>query len=74
MFLFDFIVKSANKMPKPLKSDARLIILKVLSFMREEKRLQAPIIPFEKLNERVAAATGQCCQIWKKLSRPFKKH
>ncbi|KOB71227.1 Uncharacterized protein OBRU01_13955 [Operophtera brumata] len=42
-------------MPKALKSDARNTILKVLSFMQEEKRLQAP---FEKLYERVAAATG----------------
>ncbi|CAK1595891.1 unnamed protein product [Parnassius mnemosyne] len=45
-------------MPKALKSDARQIILKVLSFMKEEKRVQAPTIPFEKLYERVAAATG----------------
>ncbi|KOB74093.1 Uncharacterized protein OBRU01_09807, partial [Operophtera brumata] len=45
-------------MPKALKSDARNTILKVLSFIQEEKRLQAPLIPFEKLYERVATATG----------------
>lgn len=45
-------------MPKALKSDARNVILQVLAFMKEEKRLKTPVIPFEKLYERVAAATG----------------
>ncbi|XP_063897313.1 uncharacterized protein LOC135118660 [Helicoverpa armigera] len=45
-------------MPRALKSDARNTILKVLAFMQEEKRLKAPLIPFEKLYERVAAAAG----------------
>lgn len=45
-------------MPKALNSAARNTILNVLAFMQEEKRLNALIIPFEKLYERVAAATG----------------
>lgn len=51
-----------GKMPRALKSDARNIILNVLIFMKEEKRLNAPVFPFVKLYERVAAATGECCQ------------
>lgn len=45
-------------MPNAIKSDARMTILKVLQFMKEEKRAEAPIIPFEKVYARVAAATG----------------
>lgn len=52
------VIKVSDIMPKALRSDARNIILKVLAFMEEEKRLQAPIIPFQKLYDRVAAATG----------------
>ncbi|VVC94138.1 unnamed protein product [Leptidea sinapis] len=36
----------------------RNVILQVMNYMKEEKRLQAPIISFDKLYERVAAATG----------------
>ncbi|XP_072930356.1 uncharacterized protein [Epargyreus clarus] len=60
-------------MPKPLKSDARVIILKVLDFMREEKRLLAPKIPFEKVTERVAAATGVSERFVYKLMNEKKK-
>ncbi|CAH3921380.1 unnamed protein product [Pieris brassicae] len=45
-------------MPTALRSDARNMILKVLVFMKEEKLLQAQIIPFDKLYERITATTG----------------
>ncbi|KAI5640203.1 hypothetical protein NE865_07460 [Phthorimaea operculella] len=45
-------------MPKVIKSGVRQMVLNVKEFFKEEKRSGAPIIPFERVNERVAAATG----------------
>ncbi|CAF4943473.1 unnamed protein product [Pieris macdunnoughi] len=45
-------------MPKTMSDDAKDIILNVLGFMREEKRIQSLLIPLVRLFDRVAAATG----------------
>ncbi|CAG9135016.1 unnamed protein product [Plutella xylostella] len=59
-------------MPKALKSDARKVILDVYAFMQEEKRNKAPLIPFEKLEERVAAATGVSDRLVRKIVKEMK--
>ncbi|CAH0720741.1 unnamed protein product, partial [Brenthis ino] len=45
-------------MPKVIRSGVREVVLKIKDFFMKEKQSGAPIIPFERVNERVAAATG----------------
>lgn len=47
-------------MPKVIKSGVREVVLKIRDFFTQEKEFRGPIIPLEKVNERVAAATGKC--------------
>lgn len=47
-------------MPKMIRSGVREVVLKVQDFFKREKQSSAPIIPFERVNERVSAATGKC--------------
>lgn len=47
-------------MPKVIRSGVREVVLKVQDFFKREKQASAPIIPFERVNERVSAATGKC--------------
>lgn len=46
-------------MPKVIRSGVREVVLKVKDYFMKEKQSSAPIIPFERVNERVAAATGK---------------
>ncbi|XP_028036142.1 uncharacterized protein LOC114247384 [Bombyx mandarina] len=45
-------------MPKPFKSSAREIVLKVRAFCEREKANQAPLIRLDQVRARVAAMTG----------------
>lgn len=46
-------------MPKLIRSGTREVVLSVKNFFMKEKQSSAPVIPFEEVNERVAAATGK---------------
>lgn len=46
-------------MPKVIDIDVREIVLKVREYFAKEKEQLEPI-PFQKVNERIAAATGNC--------------
>jgi hypothetical protein len=58
IFCCDISIFSAFIMPKPIKSDARSIILKVKAFFEEEARAEASIIAFNQVYKRISAATG----------------
>ncbi|XP_045782729.1 uncharacterized protein LOC123879180 isoform X1 [Maniola jurtina] len=45
-------------MPKVIESDVREVVLNVKEFFMAEKEHGGPIIPFDRANDRVAAATG----------------
>ena len=47
-------------MPKAIKRSVRGVVLRVKEFFIQEQEFHGPIIPLEKVNERVAAATGKC--------------
>ena len=50
-------------MPKGIKSDGRKIILKVKANFEQEQQNKGLLLSTEKVNERVGAATGKCCQL-----------
>ncbi|RVE39844.1 hypothetical protein evm_015506 [Chilo suppressalis] len=45
-------------MPNVIRSGVREVVFKVKEYFMKEKQSSAPIIPFERVNERVSAATG----------------
>lgn len=56
-------------MPKPFRSSAREIVLKVRAFCEREKANQAPLIPFSQVRSRVAAMTGVSAKTVSRISK-----
>ena len=50
-------------MPKVIDIDVRKIVIKVKEHFSKEREQLEPIA-FEKINERLAAATGKCYHPW----------